>query len=150
MHQHQNKDKIYETTTFKKMDIEPCRMVVSEGWEPNKVSPVIAQAYCLERVYRPWSRIGEPRWSLVDFLSWTEEAESSGDTTDRVHRSSTGKERATKKENPRGLQRVLISALHITTWGLGEKTAELIRWSSTSHSLRALNWAYSQTDWKTS
>lgn len=33
----------------------------------------------------------EPRWRLADSLSWRDEAESSGDTMARVHRSAYGK-----------------------------------------------------------
>lgn len=66
----QKTDKIYETTILETLEIKTRRVVIPEKWRANEASPIITLAYSLERVYSLQFKLGEPKWSLEDSLSW--------------------------------------------------------------------------------
>ena len=101
-------NKTYETTVFKTLGIEPCRTVIPERWATIEVNSTNDSAYCRERVFicsagqkapgEAWQTpcIEKVQLSVLE-APWLQ-------FTGRC----TGKERATKKENPRDVQRVLL------------------------------------------
>lgn len=59
---------MYEVVVLKASDRRLPGAVISERWETNKLSPVVAPAYCLEKVSRPQCRERDLRQTLEDFL----------------------------------------------------------------------------------
>lgn len=80
------------------------KTVISERWEINEISLMNTWVYCLEKVYRPCCRVGEPKQSPVVSLRW------GYDRVGNLGRKrwfefrgqSTGKVIGTQREKPQG------------------------------------------------
>ena len=79
------------------------RTVISERWEINEISLMNTWVYCLEKVYRPCCRDGEPKQSPVVSLSWGYRVGNLGRKRWFEFRGqSTGKVIGTQREKPQG------------------------------------------------
>lgn len=66
----------------------------------NQASSALVVAYCLERVFGPWPRKGESRWSLVDSLNGGDKLSIQGDEGSRVLKSEQQREKCcTERES---------------------------------------------------
>lgn len=74
----QKLNKMCRTTICKTLDIKQQKTVILERWEVREVSTSRFPAYCTDRVFGPWLRERELRWSLADSLNGGARAESPG------------------------------------------------------------------------
>lgn len=82
------------------------RTKIPERQETSNVSSTTGATLCLERVYRPWCREGEHRWSLEDSLDKEIEERLLESRAARVLRTEPREEGAAQRRNMGYLQRV--------------------------------------------